>query len=124
VIKSFRRIRDVDLRHKSLVKETASASIRRLAYPSRSNFQDQRLTYGSLVGGVKRKSISALPSYKIKTKLHGLSPRANYNDRATVACRRSDCQLLRIRGCHVVSVTDPYGHILGFLDRSRYLSIK
>jgi hypothetical protein len=24
------------------------------------------------------------------------------------------------RGCHVVSVTDPYGLILGFLDRSRY----
>jgi CBS-domain-containing membrane protein len=22
--------------------------------------------------------------------------------------------------CHVVSVTDPNGHILGFLDRSRY----
>jgi hypothetical protein len=33
-----------------------------------------------------------------KTKLHGLSPRANYTDRATVACRRSDCQLLRIEG--------------------------
>jgi hypothetical protein len=28
------------------------------------------------------------------------------------------------RGCHVVSVTDPYGRILGFLDRRRYLSIK
>jgi hypothetical protein len=28
------------------------------------------------------------------------------------------------RGCHVVSVTDPYGCILGFLDRSRYFSIK
>jgi hypothetical protein len=28
-----------------------------------------------------------------KTKLHGLSPRANYTDRATAACRRSDCQL-------------------------------
>jgi hypothetical protein len=27
------------------------------------------------------------------------------------------------RGCHVVSVTDPYGRILGFLDRSRYFSI-
>jgi hypothetical protein len=27
-------------------------------------------------------------------------------------------------GCHVVSVTDPYGRILGFLDRSRYFSIK
>jgi hypothetical protein len=24
------------------------------------------------------------------------------------------------KGCHVVSVTDPYGHNLGFLDRSRY----
>jgi hypothetical protein len=24
------------------------------------------------------------------------------------------------RGCHVVSVTVPYGRILGFLDRSRY----
>jgi hypothetical protein len=28
------------------------------------------------------------------------------------------------RGCHVISVTDPYGSILGFLDRSRYFSIK
>jgi hypothetical protein len=28
------------------------------------------------------------------------------------------------RGCHVDSVTDPYGHILGFLDRSLYFSIK
>jgi hypothetical protein len=24
------------------------------------------------------------------------------------------------RGCHVVRVTDPYGRILGFIDRSRY----
>jgi hypothetical protein len=24
------------------------------------------------------------------------------------------------RGCCVVSATDPHGHILGFLDRSRY----
>jgi CBS-domain-containing membrane protein len=24
------------------------------------------------------------------------------------------------RGCHVVSLTDRYGRILGFLDRSRY----
>jgi hypothetical protein len=31
-----------------------------------------------------------------KKKLHGLSPRANYTDRATAACLRSDCQLLRI----------------------------
>jgi hypothetical protein len=31
-------------------------------------------------------------------KLHGLSSQANYTDRATAACRRSDCQLLRIEG--------------------------
>jgi hypothetical protein len=53
-----------------------------------------------------------------------LSPRANYTDRATAACRRSDWQILRDRGCHMVSVTDTYGRILGFLDRSRYFSIK
>jgi hypothetical protein len=34
----------------------------------------------------------------IKKKLHGLSPRANYTDRATAAYRRSDCQLVRIEG--------------------------
>jgi hypothetical protein len=34
---------------------------------------------------------------KNKNKLHGPSPQANYTDRATAACRRSECQLLRIR---------------------------
>jgi hypothetical protein len=29
-------------------------------------------------------------------------------------------QLFANRGCHVVSVTDPYGRILGFLDRETY----
>jgi hypothetical protein len=28
------------------------------------------------------------------------------------------------RGCHVVSVTDPYGRIFDFLDRGRYFYIK
>jgi hypothetical protein len=36
--------------------------------------------------------------HKKTTKIHGLSPRANYTDRATAAYRRSDCQLLRIEG--------------------------
>jgi hypothetical protein len=31
-----------------------------------------------------------------KKELRGLSPLANYTDRATPACRRSYCQLLRI----------------------------
>ena len=41
--------------------------------------------------------------------LHGLSPQANYTDRAAAAGRRSQCQLLWIEGCHVVSTTDPHG---------------
>jgi hypothetical protein len=32
-----------------------------------------------------------------KTKLHGLSLRANYTDWVTAACRQSDCQLLLIK---------------------------
>jgi hypothetical protein len=35
---------------------------------------------------------------KQTNKLHGLNPRANYTDRTTTACRRSDCQHLRIKG--------------------------
>jgi hypothetical protein len=58
---------------------------------------------------------------KTKTKLHGLSPRANYTDRSTAACRQSDCQLLRRKGA---TWTDPYDRFLGFLDRIRYFSIK
>jgi hypothetical protein len=41
---------------------------------------------------------SRTPYTKKKTKLRGLSPRANYTDRATAACRRSYCQLLRVEG--------------------------
>jgi hypothetical protein len=42
-----------------------------------------------------------------QNKLRGLSPRANYIDRATAACQRSYCQLLRIEGCRIVSAADP-----------------
>jgi hypothetical protein len=49
------------------------------------------------------------------TQLRGLSPRANLTDRATKLVTTS-----ADRGCNVVSATDPYGRILGFLDRSRY----
>jgi hypothetical protein len=61
---------------------------------------------------------------KLKTKLHGLSPRANYTDRATAACRRSDCQLVRIEGATWSAWRIPPAVFLGFLDRSRYFSIK
>jgi hypothetical protein len=39
--------------------------------------------------------------------------------------RRLSAKLVRTsadRGCHVASVTDPYGRILGYIDRRRYFS--
>jgi hypothetical protein len=60
----------------------------------------------------------------IKTKLRGLSPRANYIYRATVACRRRSCQLLQIEGVTRSAWRIPYCRILGFLDRSRYFFFK
>jgi hypothetical protein len=61
---------------------------------------------------------------KSKLKSVALVRPANYTDRATAACRRSYCQILADIGCRVVSTTDPHGHNLGFLDRSRYFSIQ
>jgi hypothetical protein len=58
--------------------------------------------YGSILEFLDRHERFYIANYhlyridKTKTKLHGLSPRANYTDRATAACRRSNCQLLRI----------------------------
>jgi hypothetical protein len=57
-------------------------------------------------------SSSVLLSKPKEKKIHGLSPQANYTDRATAACQRSQFQLFADRGCHVVNVTIPYGHIL------------
>jgi hypothetical protein len=57
-------------------------------------------------------------------QLHGLSPRANYTDRATAVLSAKWLPTFAERGCHVVSVADPYGRILGFLDKSRYFSMK
>jgi hypothetical protein len=48
-------------------------------------------------------------------KFRGLSPRPS--DRCLSA---KLMQTFADRGCHVVSVTDPHGRILGFLARSRY----
>jgi hypothetical protein len=48
---------------------------------------------------------------------------ANYADRATATCRRSYYQIFSDRECHEVSVTDPFGNILDFLDRSCYFFV-
>jgi hypothetical protein len=61
-----------------------------------------------LVSGFKKKQTAEitlqhfgayfLSIQELKKKLHGLSPRANYTDQATAACRQSDCQLLQTEG--------------------------
>jgi hypothetical protein len=48
------------------------------------------------------------------------SPQANYTDRATAACRRSQCQLLLIEGVAWSAQRIPAAVNFGFLDRSRY----
>jgi hypothetical protein len=62
---------------------------------------ERRLTFNGLHGIVSQKTaffiITVVRTSK-KTKLHGLSPRKNYTDRAIAACRLSDCQLVRMEG--------------------------
>jgi hypothetical protein len=69
-----------------------------------------------------RSTRSLLTKTKTKTKLHGLSPQANYTDR--LSDRRLSAKLVPTsadRGCSVISATiPPQSLIFGFLDRSRY----
>jgi hypothetical protein len=59
-------------------------------------------------------------AYMEKLKLHGLSPLANYTDREARRLLTKLLSTVADRGCHAISVTNPYGRNLGFLDRSRY----
>jgi hypothetical protein len=45
---------------------------------------------------------------------------ANYTDRVTVTCRRTQCTLLRVQGVAWSTQRVPMTVNLGFLDRSRY----
>jgi hypothetical protein len=94
-----------------------------MAYTQLHEWCDNRMT-APLPKPFRREQLNIRHSHwhhKHRLKLRGLSPQAKYIDRATAACRRTYCQLLRIEGCRVVvSATGPHGRILGFLDRSRY----
>jgi hypothetical protein len=57
-------------------------------------------------------------------KLPGLSPQANYTDRATAACLRSYYHLLRIEGVTWSAQRIPYGRNLDFLDGAATFSSK
>jgi hypothetical protein len=68
-------------------------------------------------GKTRREMQDNVIEQTLKTKLRGLSPRANYIDQATADLSTKLVPTFADRGCHVVSGTDPYGRILGFLDR-------
>jgi hypothetical protein len=73
-------------------------------------------------------SILAAISFKIiSLRTYTVIKETPWPQSASKLYRPSDCRLLAKlgptfvdRGCHVVSMTDPYGRILGSLDRSRY----
>jgi hypothetical protein len=77
---------------------TLSSSFPSFLPPSKSGLT-QLMSSGIQIG----MRFESGPRYKMNwlkqtNILHGLSPRANYTDRATSVFRRSDCQLLRIKG--------------------------
>jgi hypothetical protein len=57
---------------------------------------------------------------RIKKKLCGLSSLRTIPTERSPLVGEVRANFCGERGCHVVSVTDPYGHILGFLDRNCY----
>jgi hypothetical protein len=70
--------------------ETLLSAIHKLFHSvwNKEELYDQRME--SIIVSVRKKGD--------KKKFHDPSPRANYTDRTTASCRRSDCQLLRIEG--------------------------
>jgi hypothetical protein len=83
-------------------------------------------------------SLSSWLSYQLPTSIpliHNSCYKTNkqtpWSESASELYRPSDHRLsakwlptFADEGCHVVSVTNSYGRILGFLDKSRYFSIK
>jgi hypothetical protein len=80
-----------------LVRRIASSGIRQ---QGRAHVSPLPLGTGSAASARKRT--------KLKTKLRGLSPQANYTDRATAAVGEV-VPTFAGRGCYVVSATDSHG---------------
>jgi hypothetical protein len=83
---------------------------------------EKRNVYGILVG--KSEGKRPLEIDLDKTNSVTFSPQVNYTDRATAACRRSWCQLLRIEGVAWSAQQIPTAVNLCILERSRYFSIQ
>jgi hypothetical protein len=81
------------------LRSTGEAS----AFPIRLHGATLPCSYGT--GVWRRRAVANEPK---RTKLLGLSPRANYTDRATVACPRSECQLLWVEGWRLTDPLRPY----------------
>jgi hypothetical protein len=82
---------------------------------------------------LRRRSQSFQYAYKEAEKfvMHPHKKKTPWSESAIELYRQSDRRFsakwlptFADKGCHVVGVTDPYGRILGFLDRSLYFSTK
>jgi hypothetical protein len=69
------------------------------------------ITYINCAGAIGSLSVSKL---ELKTKLRGLSQRANYTDRATAALSAKLVPIFADRWCRAVSVTDPLAVLSAF----------
>jgi hypothetical protein len=75
--------------------------------PLRLPFLQPAVSSSSNVLCYERRGLGRILTWAVIKITHGLSPLANYTDRATDICRRSKYEHFAGRGCHVVSVTDP-----------------
>jgi hypothetical protein len=64
--------------------------------------------------------IFSIMSISSKTKLNPVASVSELTTPTEPLVGEDSVNFCGYRGCHVVSVTDPYGRILDFLDRSRY----
>jgi hypothetical protein len=109
-LKRFVRIETRDTCYYESAKNTPSVHVLDINEGSNKNNRGFRNAFlgGSLcTESFIIRSNKDIRSLRTTNKIRGLSPLANYTDRTTAACRRSKCQLLRIKGCQVVSAADP-----------------
>jgi hypothetical protein len=92
------RILEMEIHTYENVLKRNTNSIKLIIYSSSPIYHSSSNRFGEnwLYCSNHKSPIRSIRNHTKKKKFHGLSPRANYTDRATAACRRSACQLLRI----------------------------
>jgi hypothetical protein len=111
---------EINLTCTDLIKTVCSKDFNHLLVQT---LKDSPISVVSMSHSLKVFMCSCLLMTK-KLNSMAFSPQANYTDRATAACWRSYCQLLRIEGVTWSVQWIPMAVNFGFLDQSRYFSIQ